>query len=139
MRFAVCSKVLDILVDVLQADEDDLTDSEDEEEKPKKDNFKWQKAVVKDLANLRSSDATVKRRHSISNCETVIKSEADNGVWVFGSICNSSTVAPTLNLSLCEVGHIRAVLVKAEIEVCYIAGLCQPLKHIQVCSSRVKN
>ena len=139
MRFAVSSEVLDILVDAFQEDEDDLTDSDDEEEKPKKDNFKWQKAVVKDLANLRSSDARVKRRHSISNCETVIKSEADNGVGVFGSICNSSTVAPTLNLSLCEVGHIRAVLVKAEIEVCYIAGLCQLLKHIRVCSSRVKN
>ena len=122
MRFAVRSKVLDILVDVLQADEDDLTDSDDEEEKPKKDNFKWQKALVKDLANLRSSDSKVKRRHSISNCETVIKSEAGNGVSVLGSICNSSTVVPTLNLSLREVGHIRSVLVKAEIEVCYITG-----------------
>ena len=122
MRFAFSSEVLDILVDAFQEDEDDLTDSDDEEEKPKKDNFKWQKALVKDLANLRSSDSKVKRRHSISNCETVIKSEAGNGVGVLGSICNSSTVVPTLNLSLREVGHIRSVLVKAEIEVCYIAG-----------------
>ena len=139
MRFAFLSEVLDILVDALQEDEDGLTDSDDEEEKPKKYNFKWQKAVVKDLADLRSSNATVKRRHSISNCDTVLKSEARNDVGVLGSICNTSPIAPTLNLSLCEVGHIRSVLVKAEIEVCYIAGLCQPLKHLRVCSSRVKN
>ena len=117
MRFAVRSKVLDILVDVLQADEDDLTDSEDEEEKPMKDNFKWQKAVVKDLANLKSSDNKVKRRHSISNCVTVIKNEEGRGAEILGSSCNSSSLVPTLNLSLCEVGHIRSVLVKAEIEV----------------------
>ena len=34
-----------------------------------------------------------------------------------GTSCSSNTVTPTLNLSLCEVGHIRSVLVRAETEV----------------------
>ena len=75
---------------------------------------------MKDLANLDNDDVKVKRRHSISKCETVKVSDTESGVGASsrrGIRCTSSTVTPTLNLSLCEVGHIRSVLVRAEIEV----------------------
>ena len=77
---------------------------------------------MKDLANLDSGEVKVKRRHSISKCETVKVSQTGSEVRVGGSLGRgtsySSTIAtPTLNLSLCEVGHIRSVLVRAEIEV----------------------
>ena len=77
---------------------------------------------MKDLASLDNGDAKVKRRHSISKCETVIVSDDTNEVGLArssgrGTSCSSNTVTPTLNLSLCEVGHIRSVLVRAETEV----------------------
>ena len=105
-----------------QEDEDDLTDSDEEEDKPRKENIKWKKAIVKDLASLDKGDATVKRRHSISKCETVIVRDDTSEVGLArssgrGTNCSSNTVTPTLNLSLCEVGHIRSVLVRAETEV----------------------
>ena len=75
---------------------------------------------MKDLANLDNGDVKVKRRHSISKCETVKVSQSEvrvGGRLGRGTSCSSRTVTPTLNLSLCEVGHIRSVLVRAEIEV----------------------
>ena len=77
---------------------------------------------MKDLASLDNGDATVKRRHSISKCETVIESDDTSKVGFArglgrGTSCRTNTVTPTLNLSLCEVGHIRSVLVRAETEV----------------------
>ena len=77
---------------------------------------------MKDLASLDKGDATVNRRHSISKCETVIVRDDTSEVGLArssgrGTNCSSNTVTPTLNLSLCEVGHIRSVLVRAETEV----------------------
>ena len=75
---------------------------------------------MKDFANLDNGDVKVRRRHSISKCETVKVSQSevsDGGSLGRETSCSYSTVTPTLNLSLCEVGHIRSVLVRAEIEV----------------------
>ena len=100
------------------------SDNEESEEISTKQNFKWQKAIVKDLASLNNGDTTIKRRHSISKCESVIikpesklKSPTASSKQAFPvgpSVCAG---VPTLNLSLSEVGHIRSVLVRAEIEV----------------------
>ena len=59
---------------VFQEEEDDLTDSDNDvsDDNPAKQNFKWQKAIVKDLASLNTVDSKLKRRHSISKCESVI-------------------------------------------------------------------
>ena len=111
---------------VLQEDEDDLTDSDNDEseETSTNQNFKWQKAIVKDLASLNNGDSKLKRRHSISKCESVIlnpesksKSPTASSKQAFPVGPSSCMVVPTLNLSLSEVGHIRSVLVMAEIEV----------------------
>ena len=77
---------------------------------------------MKDLASLDNGDAKVKRRHSISKCEAVIGSDDMSEVGISrslgrGTSYRTNTVTPTLNLSLCEVGHIRSVLVRAETEV----------------------
>jgi hypothetical protein len=109
---------------VFQEEEDDLTDSDndsDSDGNPTKQNFKWQKAIVKDLASLNTGDSILKRRHSISKCESVIlEAESKNKspskqAFLVGP--NVGEGVPTLNLSLSEVGHIRSVLVRAEIEV----------------------
>ena len=109
---------------VFQEEEDDLTDSDndsDSDGNPTKQNFKWQKAIVKDLASLNTGDSLLKRRHSISKCESVIlKPESKNkspSKQAFPVRHNVGAGVPTLNLSLSEVGHIRSVLVRAEIEV----------------------
>ena len=111
-----------------QEEEDDLTDSETEESdyKSAKSNVKWQKAIVKDLASLTTGDPVLERRHSISKCEsaTLKPSESEKqDYFPFSSLSpvpgvpSLGTLAPTLNLSLSEVGHIRSVLVRAELEV----------------------
>ena len=76
----------------------------------------------KDLASLNKGDAKVKQRCSISKCKTVMVCEGISGVGVGGrserrASHNTSTLTPTLNLSLSEVGHLRSVLVREEIEV----------------------
>ena len=106
-----------------QEEEDDLTDSDndDSDDNPTKQNFKWQKAIVKDLSSLNTGDSLLKRRHSISKCESVIlKPESKNkspSKQAFPVGHNVGAGVPTLNLSLSEVGHIRSVLVRAEIKV----------------------
>ena len=111
---------------VFQEEEDDLTDSDndDSDDNQTKQNFKWQKAIVKDLASLNTGDSKLKRRHSISKCESVIlkpesknKSLSASSMQAFPLGPNVGAGVPTLNLSLSEVGHIRSVLVRAEIEV----------------------
>ena len=111
---------------VFQEEEDDLTDSDndDSDDNPAKQNFKWKKAIVKDLASLNNGDSILKRRHSISKCESVIlkpeskkKSPTASSKQAFPVGPNVSAVVPTINLSLSEVGHIRSVLVRAEMEV----------------------
>jgi len=108
-----------------EEDEDDLTDSDNDEseETSTNQNFKWQKAIVKDLASLNNGDSKLKRRHSISKCESVIlnpesksKSPTASSKQAFPVGPSSCMGVPTLNLSLSEVGHIRSVLVRAEIE-----------------------
>ena len=109
-----------------QEEEDDLTDIDldDSDDNPTKHNFKWQKAIVKDLASLNTGDSLLKRRHSISKCESVIlkpeskkKGHTASSNKAFPVSPNVGAGLPTLNLSLSEVGHIRSVLVRAEIEV----------------------
>ena len=111
-----------------QEEEDDLTDSETEESdyKSAKSNVKWQKAIVKDLASLTTGDPVLERRHSISKCESAtLKPSASEkqDCFPFSSLTAVSGVPSlgthnsTLNLSLSEVGHIRSVLVRAELEV----------------------
>jgi len=108
-----------------EEEEDDLTDSDSDESEDNsaKQNFKWQKAIVKDLASLTNGDTTLKRRHSISKCESVIlkpesrkKSPTASSKQAFPVGPSAGAGVPTLNLSLSEVGHIRSVLVRAEIE-----------------------
>ena len=55
---------------VFQEEEDDLTDSDSDDvvDNPANQSFKWQKAIVKDLASLKTCDSILKRRHSISKC-----------------------------------------------------------------------
>ena len=83
---------------------------------------------MKDLASLKNTGKAIKRRHSISKCESVILKPSTEHVEKNVSNKNvvSPTIAvgasvravqPTLNLSLAEAGHIRSVLVRAEIEV----------------------
>jgi hypothetical protein len=109
-----------------QEEEDDLTDSDndDSDDNPTKQNFKWQKAIVKDLASLNTGDSLLKRRYSISKCESVIINPESKKKNLTASSNKAFPVGPTvglgvptLNLSLSGVGHIRSVLVRAEIEV----------------------
>ena len=79
---------------------------------------------MKDLASLNTGDSILKRRHSISKCESVIlkpesknKSPGASSKQAFPVGTKVGEGVPTLNLSLSEVGHIRSVLVRAEIEV----------------------
>ena len=111
-----------------QEEEDDLTDSETEESdyKSAKSNLKWQKAIVKDLASLTTGDPVLERRHSISKCESAtLKPSASEkqdrfpfcSLTAVPGVHSLGTHNSTLNLSLSEVGHIRSVLVRAELEV----------------------
>ena len=79
---------------------------------------------MKDLASLNTSDSKLKRRHSISKCESLIlkpasknKSQSVSSKQAFPVGPKVGEGVPTLNLSLSEVGHIRSVIVRAEIEV----------------------
>jgi len=97
-----------------EEEEDNLTDNDTDvsDDETKKSNIKWHKAIVKDLVNLKPYDTVLKRRHSVTSLgSTIAVSSLATGASRSGSHITN------LNLSLSEVGHIRSVLVRAELEV----------------------
>ena len=104
-----------------QEEEDDLTDSETDESdfEKQKSKIKWKQTMVKDLATLATRNEMLKRRHSISISTT--KEEISTSCSSDKEILHEANFVTidesTLNLSLSEVGHIRSVLAKAELEV----------------------